>query len=434
MAVRTIGRGPSVHGDTVADARPPAGGVDSGRAWVVAVTIAVCAALAFGICYSFGAFFDSMEEEFHAGRSATAAVFAVTTFLFFGVGIVSGPLSDRVGPRRLLVAAAFVMGIGLLLTSRVHDLWLGYLTYGIGVGLGGGLYVTPGFAVVGGWFERRRALALGIASAGSGMGTLVLVPSANLLIERYGWRTAYVVLGCVAFVVLMVASILVERPPVPPPRRGDDRLRKAARTRTFRLLFVAGMLMSFALFAAFAFVVPFAKDRGIDGSSAALLVSIVGAASVTGRLVLSGASRWVGSLRLFQICLAVQPLAYLVWLISDGSYGLLALFAVILGASYGGYVALSPTVAAELFGVAGLGGLLGALFFGSALGGLFGPPIAGALDDASEGQALPITVALVVTVAASLVAFAVRPSDTAQLLADQAAAGFRGRRRSTRRG
>ena len=400
---------------------PNAGGVDSGRAWVVAVTIAVCAALAFGICYSFGAFFDSMEEEFHAGRSATALVFAITTFLFFGVGIVSGPLSDRVGPRRLLVAAAFVMSSGLLLTSRVHTLWLGYLTYGVGVGFGAGLYVTPAFAVVGGWFERRRALALGIASAGSGMGTLVLVPSANQLIESYGWRTAYVVLGCVAFVVLLLAAVLVDRPPVPPPRRGDDRLRKAVRTRTFRLLFVAGTLMSFALFSAFAFVVPFAKDRGIDGSSAALLVSVVGAASVTGRLVLSGASRWVGSLRLYQICLAVQPLAYVVWLVSDGSYGLLVLFAIILGASYGGYVALSPTVAAELFGVAGLGGLLGALFFGSALGGLFGPPIAGALDDATDGQVLPIAVALLVTVAASLVAFAVRPADTVHLRADQPA-------------
>ena len=187
--------------------------------------------------------------------------------------------------------------------------------------------------------------------------------------------------------------------------------------------------MSFALFSAFAFVVPFAKDRGIDGSSAALLVSVVGAASVTGRLVLSGASRWVGSLRLYQICLAVQPLAYLVWLVSDGSYGLLVVFAIILGASYGGYVALSPTVAAELFGVAGLGGLLGALFFGSALGGLFGPPIAGALDDATDGQALPITVALLVTVAASLVAFAVRPADTVHLRADQPRARRPARRR-----
>ena len=223
-----------------------------------------------------------------------------------------------------------------------------------------------------------------------------------------------------------VWAALVDRPPVPPPAGGRPPP-QGGRTRTFRLLFVAGALMSFALFSAFAFVVPFAKDRGIDGSSAALLVSVVGAASVTGRLVLSGASRWVGSLRLFQICLAVQPLAYLVWLVSDGSYGLLVLFAIILGASYGGYVALSPTVAAELFGVAGLGGLLGALFFGSALGGLFGPPIAGAVDDATDGQALPIAVALVVTVAASLVAFAVRPGDTVQPAAAEQPAPAAGR-------
>jgi MFS family permease len=412
MAVRTIGREAAGPGDPVTGASAPAGGVDSRRAWVVAVTVAVVVALAFGICYSFGAFFDSMEEEFHAGRSATATVFAITTFLFFGVGIVSGPLSDRIGLRRLLVAAAFVMSSGLLLTSRVHALWIGYLTYGVGVGFGAGLYVTPAFAVVGGWFERRRALALGIASAGSGMGTLVLVPSANQLIEHFGWRTAYVVLGCVAFVVLLVAALLVERPPVPPPRRGDGRLRRATGTRTFKLLFVAGMLMSVGLFAAFAFVVPFAKDQGISASSASLLISIVGAASVTGRLVLSSVSHRVGPLRLYQICLAVQPLAYLVWLLSAGRYGLLAVFAIILGASYGGYVALGPTVAADLFGVAGLGGLLGALYFGSALGGLVGPPIAGYLVDSTDRQVVPIALALGLTVAASAFAFAVRAGDT----------------------
>jgi MFS family permease len=393
---------------------------DSGRAWAVAVAFALTAALAFGTSYSFGTFFDEMSAEFDASRGATAAVFAITTFLFFGVGIISGPLSDRFGPRRLLIAAAFIMGGGLLATSRVHSLGLGYLTYGVGVGFGAGLYVTPAFAVVGGWFVRRRAMALGLVSTGSGLGTLVLVPVASRLIGAYGWRQTYVILGILAFVVLLGASFVVKAPPVAPPGEVGFRLRAVTGTRPFRLLFVSNFLMSLALFVAFAFLVPFAEDEGITSRNASLLLSIVGAASITGRLALSSLVKRFGPLRLYQVCLAVQPVAYLVWLVSGGSYAALALFAVLLGSSYGGYVALGPTVAAHLFGVVGLGGLIGALFFGSAIGGLIGPPVAGSLADRSGGHALPIVMALVVTVAAFLVVLGVREADEAPAPAPEA--------------
>ena len=108
--------------------------------------------------------------------------------MFFGLGAISGPLCDRLGPRRLLVPGAVLIGAGLVLTSRVHALWLAFVTYGLGVGVGCGLYVTPAFAVVGAWFQRSRALALGVASAGGGLGTLILVPAASWLIDAYGWR------------------------------------------------------------------------------------------------------------------------------------------------------------------------------------------------------------------------------------------------------
>lgn len=389
--------------------------VDSRRGWVVAFTVATTAALGFGINYSFGAFFDEMAAEFDAGRSATAAVFAITTFLFFGVGILSGRWCDRYGPRRLLAAAALIMGAGLFATSQVTSLWMGYLTYGVGVGFGAGLYITPGFAVVAGWFDRQRALALGVASAGSGLGTLVVVPVASQLIESFGWRTTYVILGAVATTVLLVASFLVERPPVPVEVPSSGTPMRMTASPAFRLLFASNLLMSLALFTAFAFVVPFATDDGISSGSASLLLSIVGGASFAGRVGLSSLVRRLGPLRLYQACLAVQPVAYLVWLVSDGRYGVLALFAVLLGVSYGGYVALGPTVAAHLFGVAGLGGLLGGLFFGSAIGGLIGPPLAGLLADRTDGQAVPIALSLVVTTAACLLTLAV-PDRSARLV------------------
>lgn len=401
-----------MSGGPVTRATAAADGVDGRRAWVVAFTVAVTAALGFGTSYSFGAFFDDMAAEFDAGRSATAMVFAITTFLFFGVGIVSGRWCDRYGPRRLLVAAALIMGGGLLATSQVTSLWMGYLTYGVGVGFGAGLYITPGFAVVGAWFDRQRAVALGVASAGSGLGTLVLVPVATALIDAYGWRTTYLVLGVVATVVLLVASRLVARPPVPmvAPAGGAPR---ASTTPAFRLLFASNLLMSLALFTAFAFVVPFAKDDGIGSGPAALLLSVVGASSFAGRVGLSSLVRRLGALRLYQATLAVQPVAYVVWVVAGGNYALLALFAALLGVSYGGYVALGPTVAAHLFGVVGLGGVLGTLFFGSAIGGLVGPPLAGWLADATEGHLVPIAVSFAATAGAAVLTLAVRDAPDA---------------------
>jgi MFS family permease len=123
--------------------------------------------------------------------------------------------------------------------------------------------------------------------------------------------------------------------------------------------------------------------------------------------VLSVLTKRVGPLRLYKGCLVVQPIAYVVWLGAGGRYGMLVVFAVILGASYGGYVALGPTVAAALFGVVGLGGLLGLLYLGAGIGGLVGPPLAGGLADATSGQLLPIAVALLFTIAGAVVTLAI---------------------------
>lgn len=377
-------------------------GIDGPRAWVIAFAVAVASGLCFGTAYSFGTFFKKIANELGAGRGAIATMFGITIFLFFGLGAVSGPLSDRYGPRRLLVPGAVLIGVGLLLTSRVHQLSVGFLTYGLGVGVGSGLYITPAFAVVGGWFERSRAVALGVASAGSGLGTLVLVPAVSWLSDAHGWRTTFVVMSIADGVLLLVAAAIIARPPVAAPKSGERHLSSIRRNPAFQPLFLSGFLMSIALFMSFAFIVPFAQDQGITPTAAAWLVAIVGAASVGGRLVLSGLTRRFGPLRLYQACVVVQPVAYLVWLVAGASYGMLVLFAVILGVTYGGFVALGPTVAAALFGVVGLGGVIGLLYFGGGVGGLIGPPVAGVLAD-SSGQTTAITVSLAVTLVGAVV-------------------------------
>jgi MFS family permease len=372
-------------------------GIDSPRAWVIAFAVGVANVIGFGTAYSFGAFFESMAVEFDAGHGATAVIFGLTIFLFFGFGGVSGPLSDRFGPRPLVLGGATLMGVGLVLTSRVDALWVGYLTYGIGVGLGAGLYVAPLLATVGAWFERQRPYALGVAVTGSGLGTLLFAPSAARLIASYGWRTSYVVIGLVDAAVLLAVATVVQRAPVPRPPHGGEHLRRVCGTEAFRRLFLTGGLMSMSLFVAFAFVVTFAQQDGIASSRAALLLGLIGASSVAGRLGLTAFSNWIGPVRLYQLCLGVQSMAYLVWLVAGGNYVLLVVFACLLGISYGGFVALGPEVTAHLFGVAGLGAVLGTLYVVGGIGGLIGPPLAGFLVDADVARAVIILGAAVIT-------------------------------------
>ena len=158
--------------------------VDSARGWAVVVAGAVGAGVSFGTVYTFGAFFDAMADDFGVGRGPTALVFGVTLLAFFGTGIVAAPLADRFGPRPLAVVGAVLLPLGLVLTSRVDDVAVGYLTYGIGVGVGGSLVISPLFTAASGWVVKRRPLALGCSPPATGLGTLVLVPFAEDLIDR----------------------------------------------------------------------------------------------------------------------------------------------------------------------------------------------------------------------------------------------------------
>ncbi|HBU39460.1 MAG TPA: hypothetical protein DEB59_03250 [Acidimicrobiaceae bacterium] len=162
------------------------------------------------------------------------------------------------------------------------------------------------------------------------------------------------------------------------------------RTREFKTISVAFGLMSMALMGSFAFVIKFAEDDGIAPARAALLMSVVGASSILGRLLLTAVAGKLGSVRLLQIALIAQPVAYFFWIIANGRYYLLVIFAALLGLTYGGFVALAGDVVAFYFGLVGIGAVTGMLFFFSGFGSLIGPPIVGFLADLSTFRIVPV--------------------------------------------
>ena len=118
-------------------------------------------------------------------------VFSLAGFLYFGLGIVNGPLADRFGARRLAVAGMILTGLGQAAASAARNLLEVYAAYGFGVGLGVGCAYVPAIGAVQRWFVRRRGFASGLAVSGIGIGTLLMPPLASQLIELLGWRDAY---------------------------------------------------------------------------------------------------------------------------------------------------------------------------------------------------------------------------------------------------
>jgi MFS family permease len=391
--------GPVALTEGVVDAGPQE--LDSARAWVVVAAAFGAMFTVYGIVYSFGAFFESMEADFGTGKGATALMFSITTAWYFTLGVVSGRVADRIGPRPLVVVAAITLGVSLLLTSRVGSIWLGYLTYGVGVGIAVACAYVPMVAAVGAWFVRRRTTALGVAVAGIGVGTLVLAPLSERLIDAYGWRTAYVVLGIGGAVLLLVASLGARRPPVhvvhePVP------LGRIIRERNFVVLYAATGLISASLFVPFVFMKDYATGEGIDGAAATALVSVIGASSVVGRLGLGALGARLGATRLMQLSFGIMAASFLIWLTAGDSYPQLVLFAIVMGVAYGGFIALAPAVTAGLFGTVGLGAILGALYTSAAIGGLVGPPIVGAIIDHTS-YSTGIVVAMAITAVSTVV-------------------------------
>jgi MFS family permease len=370
---------------------------DSPHAWRMVAAGFLATFTVFGIAYSFGAFFKPIAAQFGANRSATSTIFSITAGVSFLLAPLTGHLADRFGPRPIAAIGAVIIGLGLAATSQINHLWVAYITYGLGVGAAIACCYVPMIAAVSGWFLAQRNTALGITASGIGVGTLVTAPIAAELIHRLGWRGAYQAMAIIATALLLICACLIEAPPVE-LNAPEFSARRIIRTRQFRLMYGGCMLWTVATTIPFVFLPVYAQGIGVKAVAAAALVGFIGFASTAGRIGLGPLADRFGLVVTFRYCILALGLCFGLWLYGK-SYGMLVGFALVMGASYGGAVALMPAVVAELFGTRGLGVILGTLYTGSAIGALAGPPFCGALIDRTGSYRPAILVTMCVTIA-----------------------------------
>jgi MFS family permease len=374
------------------------------RGWVVVWASFALMFLGFGAAYTFTSFFDALSAEFNTSRGALSLVFSVAGFLYFALGAISGPLSDRFGPRRVIGLGVAITGVGLILAGVARSLNEVLLAYALGVGIGVGFTYVPSIGVVQRWFLRRRGQASGAAVTGIGLGTIVLPSLAAWLIALMGWRASYIALGLVTLALGFAATALIEASPAarglnpdgdptPPPAAAAPTsglsLREALRRPLYWSLYGCYVVLGFGLFVPFVHLVPYAQDHGVERALAILLFTLIGVGSTLGRFLLGGPADRFGRKRglvLLFIGMAVMQLA---WLGSERFWSL-AVYALVYGACYGGFVALVPALTIDYFGPRSAAGIIGVLYTSVAIGTLVGPAYAGFAFDLSGSYTLSI--------------------------------------------
>ncbi len=166
--------------------------------WFVVAAAFAVTFVGFGSAYTFSAFVGSLQREFAASRGSVSLVFSLAGFLYFGLGILTGPLADRFGARRLSIVGMVMVGLGLCCAGMAHTLQQVYVAYGLGMGLGVGCSYVPAVAVVQRWFVKRRGFASGLAVSGIGVGTLVLM-FAGMALVLLSWIFATAFWGMALF-------------------------------------------------------------------------------------------------------------------------------------------------------------------------------------------------------------------------------------------
>lgn len=375
-------------------------------------------------------FLVALLREFGWSRSVLAGAFSVFVVVHGLSGPALGWLVERLGPRRVIVAGAILMGVGLTIAAETRAAWQLYLAFGLvtAAGVSSSGWV-PSVILVRGWFPARIGSALGIASAGIGVGIFALVPVAQVLIDRLGWRWSFRALGLAVVAWVIPGTILLLRdppraemprvatpgstgPPGPAPASAPHWTLETA-LRSWRFWAVAGVFFagSYSTQTLLVHQVAYLVDHGVPALAAAGVVGVVGLASVAGKTGWGALSDRVGR----------EPTYTLAFACVLGSVGMLAAagawpnsvlpyaYGVLIGLGYAATAPLTPAVASDLFGGPRFGRIFGVLHACNSVGGAIGAWAAGRVFDATGSYAWSLWLTALMAVCAPALLWVVAP-------------------------
>jgi MFS family permease len=370
--------------------------------YVIVAAALFMAIVMWGARFSFGVFFSPVLKEFGWTRAATSGGFSLT-WVFTGLlSIVVGRLNDKYGPRLIMTIAGFLVGLGYLLMSQLSSIWQLYLFYGL-ISIGMSAVLVPTLSTVARWFVKMRAFMTGFVLAGTGIALMVIVPAANQAILNYGWRTAYIIVGIVVIVIVVIAAQFLRRDPyqlgkLPYGYDGTSTsasgagtsglfFREALRTRQVWLISLVYFCTYFIYNIFLVHTVIYATGKGISSVQAVGIMAFLGGAGIAGRMLMGIFADRIGNKQTMVLGAGLMMVT-LFWLLMAKDLWMLFLFGVVFGFGHGGMATMESPIVANVFGMRSHGVILGLVFFSDTVGGATGPFLAGYIFDVTSSYHL----------------------------------------------
>jgi MFS family permease len=386
---------------------------------VVTAFLALFAIVGFAL-YGLPRFYPFFVEELGWTRQQVTSGNAYSKIIVaLAFGFIAGRLVDAIGPRRLMLAGILMAGGALVGLSYVTTLGGFYLFYGfnaLGYVCGGPL---PNQVLLSRWFDRARGKAMGVAYLGIGLGGAIVPLLALWLTTMLGWRGALRVLGVLMIVIALPAALFVREPAAQPKRAGVAplSLTTVLSRRSFYLLMVGSMASIGAIGGTMQNLALYLRlDRQLPQASIDTTLSLILVGSIVGRLLMGWlADRWpkqrVMVLIYAIVAAAIPPLFY------APTPGMLAVCAFIFGIGLGGDYMIIPLMAAEMYGVAILGRVMGVVLTADSVSEALTPMVVAGLRDRTgsyvSGFALLLALALIGAIAVSLLPRTKQPAGDA---------------------
>ena len=362
--------------------------------WPLVAAGSLMGCVAIGVVFSLAVFLDPMGADTGWPRSGISMAM---TLAFIGMGLAGfgwGALSDRHGPRRVVLCGIALLGLAGVLASQARSLLAFQATFGVLMGAAAGAFFAPIIGATSVSFEKRRGLAIALVSAGMGVAPMTIAPLAGWLVTIFGWRQTMLGLGIGAWVLLLPLVPFIRVVPIAaaPSPAGDGPMaavpaagpelsaRDALRSTAFFVLAGAFFACCAAHSGPIFHTVSYAIGCGLPVVAAVTIYSMEGVAGLGGRLLFGVLADRYGAKPVLVAGLLVQGLAAGAYLMVDrlaGFYGV----ALVFGAAYGGTMPLYAALARDAFGPRIIGTVLGAASLVSSLGMALGPFIGGWLYD-----------------------------------------------------
>ncbi|HYE47402.1 MAG TPA: MFS transporter [Caulobacter sp.] len=358
--------------------------------WVIVAAGGVLGCVAIGAMFCLPVFLRPISQD--TGWSTTGVSTAMTiAFLSMALGSMAwGGLSDRYGPRAVVLVGSAVLAASLALAAMATSLIQFQLAFGLAVGAATAAIFAPMMACVTGWFDTHRSLAVSLVSAGMGMAPVTMAPLAAWLITRNDWRTSMLIIAGVVAAVMIPVAFLVRRPPAleagaaavteeaGPP---DMSVGRALRSPQFIVLAATNFFCCATHSGPIIHTVSYAVTCGIPIMLAVSIYSVEGIAGLGGRLAFGIMGDRFGAKRILVLGLLAQAFGALLYaFVRDLSafYAVAALF----GFLYAGVMPLYSVIARENFPLKMMGTVIGGTAMAGGLGMATGPVAGGLVYDA----------------------------------------------------